>query len=63
MDNVHNCFLSLWGASCCVILYVYLSNIPVIATKNFYCYFYSVCSQRVSALTCYPQVKYNIIYI
>jgi hypothetical protein len=45
-------------------LYVYLTNILAIATKNCCCYFYSVCSQHVSAPTGHPHVKYNnIIYI
>jgi hypothetical protein len=59
-----NSILSLWGAPCCVILYVYLSNIPAEQLRIFCCYFYYVRSQHVSAPTGHPQVKYiNIIHI
>jgi hypothetical protein len=35
ISRIRAIFLYLWGASCCVILYVYLSNIPAIATEIF----------------------------
>jgi hypothetical protein len=42
-------------------VYVYLSNIPAIATENLLVLLFSLCSQYVSAPTGHLQVKYNYI--
>jgi hypothetical protein len=54
------CFLSLWGASCCV-MYTYTFQIYLRSQLIIYWCYFSLCSQHVSAPTGHLQVKYNYI--